>query len=215
MTATRFHARWYSGTNAERLALDTSPLPTPTFFVETDTNDVYQWTGSTWSQVNGGGGSGSGDMEKSVYDADDDGVVDEAEAVAWSGVSGKPSEFTPADHSHVEDDISNLNHTDVDAVHTDEAGEIAALTEKASPAAADLLLIEDSEASNDKKKVQISNLPSGSGGASAFTGLSDTPASYSGQGEKVVAVKADESGLEFAETGSGGAVGRFELWVYG
>lgn len=32
-----------------------------------------------------------GDMLKAIYDTDDDGVVDEAEAVAWSGVTGKPN----------------------------------------------------------------------------------------------------------------------------
>ena len=37
----------------------------------------------------------------------------------------------------------------------------------------------------------------GGGGASAFTGLSDVPASYSGQANKLVKVKADESGLEY------------------
>lgn len=34
-------------------------------------------------------------------------------------------------------------------------------------------------------------------GASAFTDLSDVPASYAGQGGKAVYVKADASGLEF------------------
>lgn len=42
------------------------------------------------------------------------------------------------------------------------------------------------------------------GGASSFLGLSDTPGSYSGEGGKYVAVKSDESGLEFI-SGSGGA----------
>lgn len=37
-----------------------------------------------------------------------------------------------------------------------------------------------------------------------FLGLTDTPNSYSGQGTKIVSVKADESGLEFT-TGSGGS----------
>ncbi len=36
-------------------------------------------------------GSGSGDMLKSTYDTDNDGVVDAADAVPWSGVSGKPT----------------------------------------------------------------------------------------------------------------------------
>ena len=45
-------------------------------------------------------GSGSGDMTKAVYDADDDGVVDHAASTPWSGVTGKPSVFTPDTHSH-------------------------------------------------------------------------------------------------------------------
>jgi hypothetical protein len=48
---------------------------------------------------------------------------------------------------------------DPDAIHADISGEIAAVTEKASPVDADLLLIEDSAASNVKKRVQIGNLP--------------------------------------------------------
>ena len=42
------------------------------------------------------------------------------------------------------------------------------------------------------------------GGASAFTSLSDVPASYTGHGSKIVKVKADESGLEFVSGGAGG-----------
>lgn len=47
------------------------------------------------------GAAGGGDMLKSVYDSNNDGKVDAAEtadAVAWAGVTGKPTEFTPADH---------------------------------------------------------------------------------------------------------------------
>jgi hypothetical protein len=39
-----------------------------------------------------------------------------------------------------------------------------------------------------------------------FLSLGDTPSSYSGQGGKSVAVKADESGLEFVTSGGGGGV---------
>jgi hypothetical protein len=41
------------------------------------------------------------------------------------------------------------------------AGDVATFTEKATPVSADLLLIEDSAASNAKKKVQVGNLPGG------------------------------------------------------
>jgi hypothetical protein len=62
------------------------------------------------------------------------------------------------------DDISDAGSgTDAAAIHDDTSGEINAITEKASPVSADLILIEDSEASNAKKKVQLGNLPGGAG----------------------------------------------------
>ena len=51
---------------------------------------------------------GSGDMLKSVYDADNDGKVDvakTAESVAWSNVTGKPTTFTPSSHTHTAADL--------------------------------------------------------------------------------------------------------------
>jgi len=45
---------------------------------------------------------------------------------------------------------------------------------------------------------------SGGSGATAFTGLSDVPASYSGKGGYKVKVKADTSGLEFVADSGGG-----------
>jgi len=41
----------------------------------------------------------------------------------------------------------------------------------------------------------------GGGGVTEFTELTDVPASYTGQGSKVVAVKSDETGLEFVAGG--------------
>ena len=72
--------------------------------------------------------------------------------------------------------VTNLSGggTDANAIHDNIAGEIAALTEKVSPVSADLIIIEDSAASNVKKKVQIGNLPTGAGGgASELSDLSD------------------------------------------
>lgn len=51
--------------------------------------------------------------------------------------------------------------SDADAIHDNVAGEINAITEKATPVSGDLLLIEDSAASYAKKKVQVGNLPGG------------------------------------------------------
>jgi hypothetical protein len=52
---------------------------------------------------------------------------------------------------------------DVTAIHDNVAAEISAITEKGTPVDADLIIVEDSAASNVKKKVQLGNL-SGSGG---------------------------------------------------
>ena len=49
--------------------------------------------------------------------------------------------------------------SDTTAIHDNVASEISAISEKASPVSADLLIIEDSAASNAKKKVQVGNLP--------------------------------------------------------
>ncbi|MBU5311468.1 hypothetical protein KQI38_05460 [Tissierella carlieri] len=49
------------------------------------------------------GNAGYGDMLKSVYDTNNDGKVDKAglaDSVPWSGVTGKPSTFSPSTHSH-------------------------------------------------------------------------------------------------------------------
>lgn len=45
------------------------------------------------------------------------------------------------------------------AIHDNVSGEISALTDKATPVGGDFLLIEDSAASNAKKRINISNLP--------------------------------------------------------
>jgi hypothetical protein len=52
--------------------------------------------------------------------------------------------------------------TDPDAIHDNVAGEINAVTTKGTPVSGDLLLIEDSADSNNKKKITIGTLPTGS-----------------------------------------------------
>ena len=43
---------------------------------------------------------GSEVMLKTVYDADGDGVVDEAAAAPWDGITGKPETYSPSTHNH-------------------------------------------------------------------------------------------------------------------
>lgn len=84
-------------------------------------------------------------------------------------------EFVQTGHTHVEADITDLDHTDVDAVHINVTGEIHSVGEKLAPVNADEVLIEDSADGYSKKRVQVGNLPSAAGVTDhgALTGLGD------------------------------------------
>lgn len=59
----------------------------------------------------GAAGAGSGDMLASTYDTNADGKVnsaDSADAVPWTGVTGKPSTFAPDAHAHAITDVTGL-----------------------------------------------------------------------------------------------------------
>jgi hypothetical protein len=84
---------------------------------------------------------------------------------------------------------------DADAIHDNASGEIAAITEKASPVAGDLLLIEDSEASNAKKRVQIGNLPTG-----ASLPVADTTSIVEGSGDPTKELRIEVDGLTTGTT---------------
>ena len=59
--------------------------------------------------------------------------------------------------------------TDANAIHDNVAGEIAAVTTKATPVSGDFILIEDSADSNNKKKVSVGTLPTVGGGEANTT----------------------------------------------
>ncbi len=105
----------------------------------------------------------------------DDGTNTASGAPGWRRYTGAAWEDVSA--------ASGSGGTDTDAIHDNVAGEIAALPEKATPVNADLLIIEDSEASNAKKKVQIGNLPGGGGGASSLDDLMDVDTSTTPPGD--------------------------------
>lgn len=71
--------------------------------------------------------------------------------------------------SITESQISDLDHTDITAVHTDAANEFSGLTEKLVADDDDLLIIEDSAAAGVKKKVKASNFAGGGGGGATST----------------------------------------------
>jgi hypothetical protein len=70
--------------------------------------------------------------------------------------------------------LDSTGGTDAAAIHDNVSGEISAITEKTAPVAADLIVIEDSAASNAKKRVQIGNL----GGAGATSWATQTKSTF-------------------------------------
>ena len=93
-----------------------APLASPTFTGSPTAPTAVAGTNSTQiattAFVNDAiAGFGAGDMAKSSYDTDNDGKVDAAEiadAVPWSGITGKPTSFTPSSHSHSIAQITGL-----------------------------------------------------------------------------------------------------------
>jgi hypothetical protein len=61
-----------------------------------------------------------GDMTLEDFDADDDGIIDHAEladAVPWSGITGKPATYAPSAHTHVMADLTNFTEYDPTPVY--------------------------------------------------------------------------------------------------
>ena len=93
-----------------------APLASPTFTGSPTAPTAVAGTNSTQiattAFVNDAiAGFGAGDMSKSTYDTDNDGKVDAAEtadAVPWSGITGKPTSFTPSSHSHSVAQVTGL-----------------------------------------------------------------------------------------------------------
>ena len=61
----------FKGTNAERLALDTTKLEASDSFIESDTRSDYEWSGSSWTVKSSGGATHTADgFKPSQYDID-------------------------------------------------------------------------------------------------------------------------------------------------
>src|SRR5512139_1408569 len=86
------------------------------------------------------------------------------------------NKFYVRDESGTETEIGGGAGSDTTAIHDNVASEISAVTEKTTPVSADLLLIEDSADSNNKKRVQIGNLPASGADVFGFGTLTDPPA---------------------------------------
>lgn len=97
------------------------------------------------------------------------------------------------------------------AIHSDQASEFSAMTEKAAPVSADLVAIEDSEDGFTKKKVQVGNM-GGGGGSTAF----DIPHNAAADGNPLkviiqgIHISADVTGAESFNIHAGSFIRAFE-----
>ena len=90
-------------------------------------------------------------------------------------------------------DVSSGGGTDANAVHVNTGGEINGITAKATPTSSDILLIEDSADSNNKKKITIGDLPATSDANAVHVNASNEITAIT---EKTTVSNADEFIIE-------------------
>ena len=136
--------------------------------------------------------AGAGDMIKSTYDSNDDGVVDGADVAPWSGITDKPSTYPPSTHNH---DSDYYTETEVDTKLALQ-DEFTELTDSPS-----------SYSGEDGKVIAVKNTEDGlefvTQSGSDFLSLTDTPSSYVGQAGRVPLVNDSETGLVLSGAGAG------------
>ncbi len=93
----------------------------------------------------------------------------QANAIPTGGTSGQA--LVKSSISDYDTEWANVggSGTDPFAVHVNVADEISGITEKVTPVVADLLIIEDSADSNNKKRVTIDNLVANAGYVTRYT----------------------------------------------
>lgn len=106
------------GFTMETLASNPGGASTGQMWYNSTTGYATFWDGSANVQVASKGyvdsavaGAGGGDMTTAVYDTDDDGKVnaaDAADSAPWAGITGKPPTFTPSAHTHAIEDTTGL-----------------------------------------------------------------------------------------------------------
>ena len=111
---------------------------------------VDEGSGKATVTISGGGGSSSTFLE----------LTDSPSS--YSGHAGKSAIVNSGETALEFTTISGGGGTDANAIHDNVDDEIINISEKTTVVDADILLIEDSEASYNKKSIQIGNLPSGS-----------------------------------------------------
>ena len=176
-------------------------------------------------QPSGGGGSGNIDesqfLKKATYDTNDDGVVEAADKITDGTNDVVPSTVinhinNNSIHHQINDSTTSTTELwSSDKVNTELAGkanishthawnDISKVGSKLSDlgdVSIDSAISDGQVLAWDGANLKWKPITSsgGSGGASSFLGLSDTPDSYAGMGSLYIKVKPTEDGIEFTE----------------
>lgn len=161
------------------------------------------WNGGPWPSS-----PGTGDMTRAVYDPNLDGKVasaDTADAVPWSGVSGKPATFAPSAHVHAISDLPVATSGESSATKVVQADD-ARLSNARTPTAHSHLIGDLPVAASgvssaiqlvraDDSRLADARTPVGHSHA-----LADLPVATSGESSATKLVRSDDARLSDART---------------
>ncbi len=140
-------------------------------------------TGATADQTNA-------EIRTAVEAATDSNVFTDADHTKLDGIAAGAEVNVQSDWNASSGDAQILNKPSLDKALND-------LTDVSTSGAGNGKILK-----HDGTSWVVGDDASGSGGSSTFTGLSDTPANFSGAGGKTLAVKSDASGVEFVTAAS-------------
>lgn len=192
-------AEWESEESHELIhgtSFPSAPVERQLFYRD-DEHKWYIYDGSAWVWL--GGGGGSGDMLKSVYDTDDDGVVDNSEKLEGN-TKAQVQDHTPKAHTLASH--SSKAHSELTGVGT--ADHHVKYTDAEAKAQAEGAKLDDHAAPDDNTDLDATTLKHGlmpKADKSKLDGVQDNATKYPDTGEQPF-LDADHAKLDGIAAGA-------------